>query len=335
MALYLFKFRFYVLCTASYLQNVPKLIRQRPKSGLGGRESTVSFNNSNQTNPAVTPDIDSKCNSSTSNYSNNSTKKTDKEVILPMRSSLKGPKNGRRCVSATPILTKNSDNLINSKDLKAETQKKVNNENNNGSDHQNNNDNTRKKLNSDLSMAGENKSNSSFSDSPGSQSPHIVVEKAQENQKQQDDKETTSDYIDFDINSKYSIDTMNKRKLQKFPRSVSTISAATTSQLRPKSSNSISSTMTSETFKKYYSVSEFNKFKNKLIDRKVYTQQPHSNLDQVYNDWLYKPIPKDKKYIAGKYSLEMKRMNHSNLIKKRQLFLAESLFIKKINLNIE
>ena len=285
----------------------------------------------------VTPDYtktdnNSKCGSSASYYSNNSTKKTDKEVILPMRSSLKGSKNQRRCVSATPILTGNFDKSINNlKDLKTETQDTVNNEINDTT-HQNDND--RNKLKSDLSITSENKSNSSFSDSPGSHSPH-VVERAQENHKQQDDKETTSDYVDYEINSKYSIDIMNKRKSPKIPRSVSTISAATTSQLRPKSSTSTSSVMTNETFKKYYSVSEFNKFKNKLIDRKVYSQQPHSNLDQVYNDWLYKPVPKDKKYIAGKYSLEMKRMNHTNLIKKRQLFLSESLFIKKINLNIE
>ena len=178
-------------------------------------------------------------------------------------------------------------------------------------------------------MISDNKSNSSLNDSPGRDSPEKLQ---QENQKEQDDdnKESTSDYIDYEINSRLSDNINNKNKNIKITRSVSSMS-----QLRPKSSTSTSSTMTNGSSKKFYSVSEFNKFKNKLIDRKVYNQKNHDNLDQVYNDWLYKPIPQDKKYLAGKYSLEMKRINHTNFIKKRQVFLAESLCIKKINLNIE
>ena len=291
------------------MQNIPKLIRQRPKSQASGqlqtRPNTVTFSNYDETRKLDTLDIERGSESSTSYYSRND--------IKPMRSSLKSAKqNQRRCVSAAPILIGNNDKQSDSK-TPTPTLSQTNNH--------------------DKSKEGNKSSNNNLSNngsnSPGSSSSN-------EERQQSVNKESTSDYIDFEVLDSSRVlneKTNNKHKDIKITRSVS--SAATSSSLRPKSSNSISSTVTSDIYKKYYSVSMFNQFKNKLIDRKVYNQKQYENLDQVYNKWLHKPIPEDKKYIAGKYSLEMKRMNYANNIKKRQIFLAESLSIKKINLNIE
>jgi hypothetical protein len=148
----------------------------------------------------------------------------------------------------------------------------------------------------------------------------------------------SSEYAESEIDSKVNELLKEKSKKDNLKNNQRLISSANTekSALRPKSSVSItSSSMSSESLKKYYSVSQFNKFKNKLIDRRVYNQKQYENLDQLHNDWLHKPIPQDKKYIAGKYSVEMKRINYANYIKKRQVFLSESLCIKKLDFNIE
>lgn len=298
--------RFYVMCTESYLQNIPKLVRQRPKSGL--KIQTVTFSNFEQTKKFNVDDSDND-NESTNTYIPNN--------AFLKRAQSASDKKQRRCTSATPRLFRNA--TVSSTTPIAQTSFDIN---------QNN-----KRADSANGMM-KNNHNQTFSLPDTKSSIHSGSNSNY-------DGETKTIDLGDEIESEYDVkirqlsDTNSSIYGKPSLTNTSDKLAELKSKMRPKSSTTIASTTSyeSESYKKFYSVSQFNKFKNKLIDRKLYHKKCE-NLDHINNDWLNKPIPEDKKYIAGKYSVEMKRINYANYIRKRQIFLSESLSIKKLNVKV-
>ena len=76
--------------------------------------------------------------------------------------------------------------------------------------------------------------------------------------------------------------------------------------------------------RKYMSVSEFNKFKNKFIERKANKFEPIKKNNLI-------SVNQISKELSNHMNTEAKRKKYFNKLKARQKYLSESLTIRKLN----